>query len=832
MEKITIFFVCFGTLLISILITFAAAADTISANQTITDGDTIVSAGEIFEMGFFRPGTSNNRYVGIWYKMIPTRTVVWVANTATPLNDTSGVLRVSQGALQVLTGSNSVIWSSNSSASDRGGDLVAQLLDNGNLVLRDQESLIWQSFDYPVDTLLSGMKIGVDLITGRETYLRSWRSDDDPSPSAGQYVFRVDTNGYPQLFERQNMAPVSRFGPWNGVTFNGMPNLGENSIFTHRFVFNENEIYYEYALVNDSLISRMHLSADGRIEDLIWVNRTQNWTVYSTASNIDACARYAICGPYGNCNINNAPACSCLEGFEPRRPEEWNLADWSSGCQRITPLAGGNGDGFRTLSGVKFPDTNRSVYNLNMTLDDCEATCKENISCTAYASLDIRNGGSGCLQWFDDLMDIRVYEETQELHIRMPASELPSPTSPEYGSGSGKKKPTIAIAVSASIGSFIVCLILALYVAWRKKKRSRKRRQVLMQACEDKYTNDEDRNKDTELSAFSLSMIAKSTNNFALDNKLGEGGFGPVYKGVFEDGREIAVKRLSATSSQGLDEFKNEVGCIAKLQHRNLVKLLGYCIQGDERMLIYEYMENKSLDFFIFDASRSIMLDWPLRFHIINGIARGLVYLHQDSRLRIVHRDLKAGNILLDKNMNPKISDFGLARKFSGYETEANTNRVVGTYGYISPEYAVHGLFSVKSDVYSFGVLVLEIVSGKKNRGFSQQDYNDTLIGHAWKLHKEGKSVELVSSSVRDSCVASQVLRAVHIGLLCVQHHAEDRPTMSSVVLMLGNENYLPPPKQPAFFAEERFVTEINSLSSAPTLDSINEVTVTLMNAR
>lgn len=225
------------------------------------------------------------------------------------------------------------------------------------------------------------------------------------------------------------MAPVSRFGPWNGVTFNGMPNLGENSIFTHRFVFNENEIYYEYALVNDSLISRMHLSADGRIEDLIWVNRTQNWTVYSTASNIDACARYAICGPYGNCNINNAPACSCLEGFEPRRPEEWNLADWSSGCQRITPLAGGNGDGFRTLSGVKFPDTNRSVYNLNMTLDDCEATCKENISCTAYASLDIRNGGSGCLQWFDDLMDIRVYEETQELHIRMPASELPSKAS-------------------------------------------------------------------------------------------------------------------------------------------------------------------------------------------------------------------------------------------------------------------------------------------------------------------------------------------------------------------------------------------------------------------
>ncbi|KAI3721392.1 hypothetical protein L2E82_32402 [Cichorium intybus] len=410
----------------------------------------------------------------------------------------------------------------------------------------------------------------------------------------------------------------------------------------------------------------------------------------------------------------------------------------------------------------------------------------------------------------------------------MPASELPSPTAPE--SGSSNKKQTITIIVSTSLGLVLVCLILALYAAWRKKKISHERRQVSMQAPVENYTN-ESRNKDTELSAFSLSTIAKSTNDFSLNNKLGEGGFGPVYKGVLEDGREIAVKRLSETSTQGLDEFKNEVGCIAKLQHRNLVKLLGYCIQGDERMLIYEYMANKSLDFFIFDTSRSLMLDWPLRFRIIHGIARGLLYLHQDSRLRIIHRDLKAGNILLDKDMNPKISDFGLARRFIGYETEANTNKVVGTYGYISPEYAVHGHFSVKSDVYSFGVLMLEIVSGKKNRGFSQQEHNDTLIGHAWKLHKEGKSLELVSSSLQLSCVASEVQRAVHIGLLCVQHHAEDRPTMSSVVLMLGNENYLPPPKQPAFFAEET-LRDINSLSSAPTLDSVDEVTITLLNAR
>uniref|UniRef100_A0A251UI14 non-specific serine/threonine protein kinase n=1 Tax=Helianthus annuus TaxID=4232 RepID=A0A251UI14_HELAN len=191
-----------------------------------------------------------------------------------------------------------------------------------------------------------------------------------------------------------------------------------------------------------------------------------------------------------------------------------------------------------------------------------------------------------------------------------------------------------------------------------------------------------------ELPLFSFSIVAQSTANFSSDNKLGEGGFGPVYKGVLE-GKEIAVKRLSTTSRQGLNEFKNEVICISKLQHRNLVKLLGCSIEGDEKLLIYEYMPNRSLDLFIFRPEPT----WTKRLHIIKGIARGLLYLHQDSRLRIIHRDLKASNILLDLDMNPKISDFGIARSFGGNETQANTERVVGTYGYMSPKYALDGLF-------------------------------------------------------------------------------------------------------------------------------------------
>ncbi|KAL8510466.1 hypothetical protein ACS0TY_017324 [Phlomoides rotata] len=351
----------------------------------------------------------------------------------------------------------------------------------------------------------------------------------------------------------------------------------------------------------------------------------------------------------------------------------------------------------------------------------------------------------------------------------------------------------------------------------------------MLPAGRDSFNHTES-HEDLELPLYHLSTITKATNNFSINNKLGEGGFGPVFKGLLEDGQEIAVKRLSSTSLQGLEELKNEVVCIAKLQHRNLVKLLGWCIQGEEMMLVYEYMPNKSLDLILFDQVKSASLDWHRRFNIINNIARGLLYLHQDSRLRVIHRDLKASNILLDSDMNPKISDFGIARTFGGNETSANTSRVVGTLGYMSPEYATHGLFSVKSDVFSFGVIVLEVVTGKRNRVFSHNDHHLDLLGHAWMLYREGRSSELVDACFRNSLNLSEVVRSIHIGLLCVQEHPEDRPSMPSVVQMLGNDNALPESKYPGFF------TGIDELkretSSNNTAFSTNPMSITLPEAR
>ncbi|KAI5571681.1 hypothetical protein BDE02_11G110000 [Populus trichocarpa] len=795
--------------------------DTVTPSQPISDGQTIVSPGESFELGFFSPGSSRNRYLGIWYKKISMGTVVWVANREAPLFDHLGVLKVTpQGNLVLLNSTKGIVWSSNTSrAAENIPD--ARLLESGNLVVEDgnddgPDKYLWQSFDYPCDTLLPGMKLGRNLASGFDWFLSSWKSTDDPAH--GDFTFQIDLHGVPQLVLKKGSVIQFRAGSWNGIRWSGAQAMVRNPVYTYEFVSNETYVYYKYELLNSSVFSRMVLNASGVSQRFTWIDRSHSWVLYYVVI-VDQCDNYAFCGAYASCNINKSPVCSCLQGFEPKSPRDWSFLDWSDGCARRTLFDCDKGDGFLKHAGVKLPDTTYASVNKSIGLEKCGELCSNNCSCTAYANSDVRGGGSGCILWFRDLIDIREFSDGgQDLYIRVAASEL--------GNIGAKRSSNDKKLLGIIFGSVIFIAMLAIGLILYIRKKKAKTKNSLEKDC-----NDEDENEVMELPIFDMKTIIKATENFSIDKKLGEGGFGTVYKGNLNEGQEIAVKRLSQDSGQGLKEFKNEVILIAKLQHRNLVKLLGCCVERDERMLIYEYMPNKSLDYFIFDESRRKELDWHNRINIINGIARGLLYLHQDSRLRIIHRDLKASNVLLDSKMDPKISDFGLARMFGGDETEANTKKVVGTYGYMSPEYAIDGLFSVKSDVFSFGVLVLEIVSGRKNRGFNHPDHQHNLLGHAWRLWMEERPLELIDDILGESCALSEVLRCIHVALLCVQQRPDDRPSMSTVVLMFGSDTMLPQPKQPGFFTE-RNVVEAESSASKNDSSTKNEITISLLEPR
>ncbi|XP_010237494.1 cysteine-rich receptor-like protein kinase 6 isoform X2 [Brachypodium distachyon] len=325
----------------------------------------------------------------------------------------------------------------------------------------------------------------------------------------------------------------------------------------------------------------------------------------------------------------------------------------------------------------------------------------------------------------------------------------------------------------------------------------------------------------SEFSLYDFAQIADATDNFSSSQILGEGGFGPVYK-------EVAIKRLAARSRQGLVEFKNEIQLVAKLQHRHLVRLLGCCVHNEEKILIYEYMTNKSLDYFIFDPIRRTSLNWKIRMKIVEGIAQGLLYLHEHSRLRIIHRDLKAGNILLDVELIPKISDFGMARIFPSDATQTKASRLVGTYGYMAPEYAFEGLLSIKSDVFSFGVLLLEIISGRRSAGFQHYGEFQNLLQYAWQMWKDKRWNEFSDQSFGDECKPGDMMKYLTLALMCVQVKAIDRPTMSNVVTMLNSDEIsIPEPRQPAY-SYIRADVSVNVNVSC----SRNDVTLTTVDGR
>ncbi|XP_020541039.1 G-type lectin S-receptor-like serine/threonine-protein kinase RKS1 isoform X1 [Jatropha curcas] len=831
--------------------------DKITTNQTFKEGNLLVSEGNYFAFGFFSPGKSTNRYLGIWFHKDPGKSVVWVANRNYPIIGSSGALSISQHGNLVLHSDPHqmvLIWSTN--VTGAGSDVsVLQLLDTGNLVLLQGTSkrIVWQSFDYPTNTLLAGMRIGFSRKAGLQWNLTSWRSENDPG--TGDYTIELDTRGSPQFVVYKGSRLYWRGTPWPWRKF--------SDIYNYTLVTNEDETYYFYSMFDDSFFLRSMIWDSGLIKVLRLHKSEDQWKEMWSAPEY-RCDLYGKCGASSKCAPSNPDKfeCSCLPGYAPKYPRDWQLRDASGGCvrKREDPsLLCGHGEGFVKVENVKLPDTSIAVWvDLKTSHMGCEQECKKNCSCSAYASIDVAGKGSGCLAWYGQLWDTvdHVYEP-YDLYVRVDAVELAE--NARTSTAFHRKELKILIL---SIASAWFTLFLFAYLWLRRSRKGMKNKsenRVLDPVSGSINYNNTlmawGNNHPPDITSFGLGMIVAATNNFSPSNKLGQGGFGAVYKvelhicqqswhdcrcmcfyvldlGQLFNGQEVAVKRLSRNSVQGIEEFKNEVMLIAKLQHRNLVKLLGCCIEGGEQMLIYEYLPNKSLDSFLFDQTRRPELDWRKRFNIITGVARGILYLHQDSRLRVIHRDLKSSNILLDAEMNAKISDFGMARIFKTDQIQEKTNRVVGTYGYMSPEYAVFGKFSVKSDVFSFGVILLEIISGKKSNDFEQKEFFFCLIGHVWKLWREDKVLEIVDPTLEGSYPPHEVLRCIQIGLLCVQENAMDRPTMLEVALMLGSETTLPMPKQPAYVFRASSSNANSFEVGEERSSSVNEVTITTFVAR
>ncbi|KAK9162637.1 hypothetical protein Syun_003539 [Stephania yunnanensis] len=840
-------------------ISFSNAASTIKQGQTLEEGEILNSSTGVFQLTFYI-----QRYLAILPVFGNIRyEPVWIANRDTKVS--SGVLSLDRDGVFKLNGDNDVSIVLYSPKPDQvartrrnDSSITATMLDNGNFVLVERdwstgnEQLWWQSFDHPTDTLLSGMRLSFNQTTGESKALTSWVSDT--VPNSGAFTLGINPNNTRELLILQRGIIFWRSGVWDAKNKTNLPSKWMNQTdspykFNYRFFSSENNVenYFTFTGKSNSTI-------------LVWVLRSmgelQSFQFDMDSKGGGATFRETMV----ECGMRDGEITT--EGCEK---QEKVVCSRRSASEKFEMMRG------RVDANYSTPLTLMGETNMNASRSDCMDKCMSNCSCVAYAMADSTDQ-IGCLFWSDGSRFIKDNELDDVFYVlpeamgrkKEPArTDSTPPARTNTSSAPPKKSPAVtnteSIATKSKsrkkwwiffpiIGPVILVFFL-IVLRWKRIKRLAKFKeklmgkgvgsrpspqQVLTQLKTTTHSN-EDSEQCPDFQLFSFDCILSATNNLSASNKLGEGGFGPVYKGKLLKGKEVAVKRLSRSSGQGLQEFKNEITLIAKLQHMNLVKLLGCCIHGEERMLIYEYMPNKSLDSLIFDPVGRQVLDWRKRLMIIEGIAQGLLYLHKYSRVKIIHRDLKTSNVLLDADMNPKISDFGTARIFKQNESKC-TNRIIGTYGYMSPEYAMDGIFSVKSDVFSFGVILLEIISGRKNTSFNIQfDTHLNLIGYAWDLWQRNVVIEMMDSILANASCSppddNSVRRCIHVGLLCVQERAVDRPTMSEVVSMFANEAMtLPSPKQPAFLVGRNVVAQNTREESE--ICSHNDVTISTLSVR
>ncbi|CAL9131960.1 unnamed protein product [Musa acuminata var. zebrina] len=512
---------------------------------------------------------------------------------------------------------------------------VVQFLNSGNLVLVDSVSkiIMRKSFNHPCDTLLPGMKLGINLGTNFDRHLTSWKTDSDPSP--GDYTCKMDPQGEPKVYLWKDDQTQRRADPWNGRRegHHSSMQIEEQSNLSVTCARPRNEAGSVrcYTSTTHSILSRIVVSSTGEIQRFVWYRSDPGWSLYLSIPK-ELCDHYAECGANGVCSTASIP-CQCLQDFVPKAETEWELRNFVGGCVRKTNLGCQAGDGFFSLQNVELPDTSH-VISSNRSLEDCDFWCLSNCSCTAYSIV----AGRGCLTWVSDPTDIKTFTgEGDTIYVWFAASDEGK---------SSDEKPVLIIVVATVLG-FLLLVCIGLFLWWKNQDRQEKslkkgkgRSDKANVAKKDptkdkgqcfhygknghwkrnnkKSTTTSDVSRDTTFgggfgifpSYNNLSTIEAATCDFSDDNKLGECAFAIGYKGQPGDGRKISVKRMEHLACNPAD-FKNELMLIANLQHRNLVRLLGYyCIEGDERTLMLEYIENRSLDTFIYCLVSMLMVGW------------------------------------------------------------------------------------------------------------------------------------------------------------------------------------------------------------------------------
>uniref|UniRef100_A0A0E0R5M4 non-specific serine/threonine protein kinase n=1 Tax=Oryza rufipogon TaxID=4529 RepID=A0A0E0R5M4_ORYRU len=795
----------------------STANDTLAAGQVLVVSEKLISRNGKFALGFFKPalpeGTANTYgnvtspgwYLAIWFNNIPVCTTVWVANRERPITEPELKLvqmKISEDGSSLVIINHaikSIVWSTqitNGTAQAKTGvNTSAILLDSGNLVIESLPDVyLWQSFDYPTDLVLPGAKIGWNKVTGLCRTCTSKKNLIDPG--LGSYSVQLNSRGI-ILWHRD---PYIEYWTWSSIqmTYTLMPLLNSlltmnseaRGFLTPTYVNNDEEEYLMYHSSDESSSSFVSIDMSGQVKLNIWSQANQSWAevhaepwaqVY--AQPPDPCTPFATCGPFGICNGNSEQFCDCMESFSQKSPQDWKLKDRSASCIRNTPLDcpsnRSSTDMFQTIARVTLPANPEKLEDAT-TQSKCAEVCLSNCSCNAYAYKD-----SVCSVWHSELLNVKLRDNIESLsedtlYLRLAAKDMPASTK-------NKRKPVIAVVTTASIVGFGLLMLVMFFLIWRIK----------FNCCGVPLHHNQG---NSGIIAFKYTDLSHATKNFS--QKLGSGGFGSVFKGVLSDSTTIAVKRLDGLH-QGEKQFRAEVSSLGLIHHINLVKLIGFCYEGDKRLLVYERMINGSLDAHLFHSNGTI-LDWSTRHQIAIGVARGLFYLHESCHKCIIHCDIKPENILLEASFAPKIADFGMAA-FVGRDFSRVLTSFRGTKGYLAPEWLSGVAITPKVDVYSFGMVLLEIISGRRNlsEAYTSKHYHfDYFPMQAMSKLHGGSVQDLLDPKLNGDFNLEEAERICKVACWCIQENEFDRPTMGEVVHILEGLQEVEMPPTPRLFAD------------------------------